>query len=61
MNFIIGNAFMLLAATIMVSLGFVKDKNKIIIFQTIQIMLLAIGDLLLEFKAVKPLASAMGI
>ena len=47
MTFIIGNAFMLLAATIMVSLGFVKDKNKIIIFQTIQIMLLAIGDLLL--------------
>ena len=47
MNLFLGNFFMFLASMIMVSLGFVKDKKKIIFFQTIQIALIGIGDIIL--------------
>ena len=44
---IVGNAIMLIASTIMVLSGLIKKKDKIIIWQTIQIGMQAIGNLIL--------------
>jgi hypothetical protein len=47
MNIIIGNIIALIASIIMVSIGLIKNKNKIIYIQTIQIGLLVLSNLVL--------------
>ena len=47
MNILIGNIIMFVASMIMVSLGILRDKKKIILLQTIQIFMMAIGSIFL--------------
>jgi hypothetical protein len=47
LHLLIGNAIMLIASLIMVGLGLIREKKKIILFQTFQIILMAIGSIFL--------------
>ena len=47
MKILIGNIIALIASVLMVYSGYVKNKKKILIIQTIQIILFALSDLVL--------------
>lgn len=48
MNVIIANIIFFIASILMLLSGVIKKKNKIVISQTVQIILMTIGDLLLQ-------------